>query len=337
MERESSAFLRALRGSRSQQQWARRLGYRGNPITDWERGERFPTAEETLRAAAISGIDVSAALRRFAPKGVVEARGRSVSISAWLESLRGRTSLVELAARSGRSRFSVARFLNGDAKPRLPDFFRLVDALTGRLPDFVAEFVPIAAVPSLERRFTTARAARSLAFEVPWSEAVLRLLETEAYRKQRRHQRGFIAERLGIPLEHEVECLRRLLEADIVERRGTKYHVSDRNTVDTQGGARALHDLKRHWATVAAERLVEPRDADFFAYNVMSMSRDDLDRVRELLRGAFREIRSLVAASKPEQVAALVNLELVTFEPSSAGMTRASGLPADERENPTNT
>jgi len=65
---------------------------------------------------------------------------------------------------------------------------------------------------------------------------------------------------------------------------------------------------------VAAERLAAPRDEDFFAYNLISISQADLERVREKLRTTFRELRSLVAASEPEEVAALINLQVVTFQ-----------------------
>jgi transcriptional regulator with XRE-family HTH domain len=40
----------------------------------------------------------------------------------------------DLAARTGLSRYSISRWLRGLAKPRLPDFLRLVDAISGRLP-----------------------------------------------------------------------------------------------------------------------------------------------------------------------------------------------------------
>jgi hypothetical protein len=81
--------------------------------------------------------------------------------------------------------------------------------------------------------------------------------------------------------------------------------------VDTRGGKRALTALKRHWAVVATDRIAEPRTGDLFAYNVLSVSAADLDRVRERLRVAFREIRAIVAASEPSEKVALVNLHLV--------------------------
>lgn len=324
MEREASQFLRALRGKRSQAQFARRLGYRGNPITDWERGERFPTVHEVLRAATLVGVNVPVAFARFAPSTPFEGRGGKWPIGGWLSSLRGETSLSELATRFGGSRFSVARWLKGAAKPRLPDFFRLLDAITGRLPQWVAELVPIDGVPLLERRFAAALAAKNLAFELPWTEAVLRLLETTTYRRLRRHRDSFLADCLGIPVAEARACVTRLLAAQVLEQQGARLVVCRQGTVDTQGGQQTLHRLKRHWSQVAADRLLAPTEDDYFAYNVVSISAADLERIRERLRVAFREIRSLVAASQPEEVAALINLQVISFLPESSAASAAN-------------
>jgi transcriptional regulator with XRE-family HTH domain len=315
MEAAASEFLRALRGNRSQVQLARRLGYRGNPITDWERGERFPTAEETLRVASIVGVDVPAALQRFSASSVLVQQSRRLALAPWLDALRGTTTVTELAQRLGGSRFSVARWLNGTSKPRLPDFFRLVDAITGRLPEWVAELVSIERVPSLVPRFRAAASAKRLAFELPWTEAVLRILETSGYRQQRASRSTYISSCLDIPVPEVERCIQQLQIAGVIERRGAKYILKRQMVVDTQGGQQALHDLKRHWSQVAAERLRAPREADFFAYNLISVSSADLVRVREKLIAAFREIRSLVAASQPEESAALINLQVVSFLP----------------------
>ena len=65
MDLVAQQLLRAVRGKRSQVAFARRLGYRGNPIADWEASRRAPTAAEALRACELSGIDVAAAFARF--------------------------------------------------------------------------------------------------------------------------------------------------------------------------------------------------------------------------------------------------------------------------------
>jgi hypothetical protein len=46
---------------------------------------------------------------------------------------------------------------------------------------------------------------------------------------------------------------------------------------------------------------------------VVSTSAADLERIREILRRSFREIRALAAASEPTEAVALLNLQLVTW------------------------
>src|SRR5688572_32772090 len=45
IELATRQFLRALRGRRSQRAFAKRLGYRANPITDWEHRSEEHTSE----------------------------------------------------------------------------------------------------------------------------------------------------------------------------------------------------------------------------------------------------------------------------------------------------
>jgi transcriptional regulator with XRE-family HTH domain len=325
MEREAADFLRALRGRRSQVAWARRLGYRGNPITNWERGKRFPTATEVMRAARQAVPDVCTPFATLAPTIPFEAPLDRRAIAAWLDALSAGVSMNELAKRCGRSRFSVRRWLRGEAEPRLPDFFRLIDALTGRLPEWVAAFVPIENVPGLAERHAKSAAAKRIAFEAPWSEAILRMLETTPFLRLELHDARAIGRNSPIPEEAAARCLALLIESGIVQRARGKYKVTGGHSVDTQGGREALHRLKAHWTQVAAQRLQAPDpQADLFAYNVMSVSAADLERIREILRSAFREIRTLVTASEPADVVALVNLQLVKIFPLSPGN---QGLP----------
>ena len=74
-----------------------------------------------------------------------------------------------------------------------------------------------------------------------------------------------------------------------------------------------VRSLKAHWATAGLSRIADPKADDIFSYNVCSLSHGDLDRIRGLLRATYREIRSIVAASAPEETVALVNLQLMEW------------------------
>ncbi|MEO8179779.1 MAG: hypothetical protein ABI895_13170 [Deltaproteobacteria bacterium] len=127
-----------------------------------------------------------------------------------LEDLRGRTSIGDVAERAGRSRFAVARWLKGEAEPRLPDFLRMIEATSLRALDFVASFVDPEQLPSVAASWKKLEAGRRAAFELPWSHAVLRVIELESYRSQPRHRPGAIASELGMTFEEESQCIEAL-------------------------------------------------------------------------------------------------------------------------------
>jgi hypothetical protein len=105
----------------------------------------------------------------------------------------------------------------------------------------------------------------------------------------------------------------RLSSTGIVQQEGLHYRVAGTLTVDTRSDPTALRELLSHWCEVALARHGRGHATDLFAYNVFSVNQQDLVRVRELLRSTFRELRAIVAASEPSEVAALVNLQLIAF------------------------
>lgn len=314
VDKAASQLIRALRGDRSQVAFARRLGYKRNPICDWENGRSYPTAVEALRAARLVGADVDGAFRAFATLEVPPpATTDSDGLASWLRSLRGTTPFAEVADRAGVSRFVVSRWLAGATQPRLPDFLRLVDALTRRVSVWVAALVPIEHVPALLRDHRRREASRRLATEVPWLEGVLRLLETTTYAALPAHRPGWLAERLGIDAASEVKALEALDDAGVIAWDGTHYRAAAPLTVDMAVAPEVVRVLKRWWLDVARERALDQRPDDLLSYNVISLSKADLERVRQLHLAYFRDLRALVAASEPVECAALVNVQLVTF------------------------
>jgi transcriptional regulator with XRE-family HTH domain len=310
----AAQILRALRGRRSQRAFSRRLGYRSNVAHDWESGRRMPTAPDTLRACHRLGVNVLAAFERFQPAcAKALGGGPQFDVAAWLSELAGSLAIAELAARSGLSRYAVGRNLRGTTKPKLDDFIALVEAISGRASDLVQELVPIGEVPELLDVARQRAAAKRLAFEQPWSAAMLRVLETSGYQARDPHEPGYIASRLGLDVEQERAVLAALEVAGVARIRAGRYEVGEPLTVDTQASADDVRGLRAHWARVGLARMQEPREQDWLGYNVISTSALDLERVREVLRRAFREIRAIAAASRPAESVALLNLHLVTW------------------------
>lgn len=306
-------LVRALRGRRSQTAFSKRLGYRSNVASAWEAGRAFPTAADFFALLERSGRKPALALAAFyrLPSGapahdLTTAKG----VAAFLNDLRGRTVLVDLARAAGRSRFAVARWLKAEAEPRLPDFLRLVECASLRLLDFLACFVDPSNLPSLAADWRNLENARRAAFELPWSHAVLRVVELTEYQKLRRHRPGFIAARLHISLEEEERAVALLLETGQLRREGGRLRLGASLTVDTRGDRRRSQDLKAFWTGVALDRLKAGVDGTF-SYNLFSVSRADFDKIQELYRGYFRELRRIVAASEPAECIVLSNVHLL--------------------------
>lgn len=312
----ASELLRAIRGRRSQQALARRLGYRGNPVTDWEHGRHFPTARDALRIAEACRLPVREAFEDFHASPPPERTDDGWQLAPWLKALQGGMTQQELAARCACSRFAVRRWLNGEAQPKLPELLRLLDALTGRCFDFVALLVPIEGVPTLLPRYQQARAAKRLAFEHPWTEALLRLLETQRYaRGELDRERLGVA--LGLSASRIDELLEQLQAAGVIAPEHGSYRVVGTLTVDTRRVPEGLSKLQLHWEHAAAERLGDgrARSADWYAYNQISVSRRDLEAVQDRLKQAYADIRAIVTSSEPAEEAALVVMHLAHWTP----------------------
>jgi DNA-binding phage protein len=293
-EQMASELVRAVRGKRSQAALSRRLRCKSNVVYSWEAGRRFPSASKWLWVCERAGIDVRAALGGFfqqEPAWLTEVDpDSSEGIARLLGDLKGKTRLGEVADKSGLSRFAVARYLKGRAEPKLPDFLRLIEVLSLRLLDFVAVFVDPALLPSVAGRWQQLQAARQAAYELPWSHAVLRVLETAGYRALTRHEPGWIAERLGISGADERACLDALEGAGQIRRSGECYSVLAEGTVDTLRDPEAGQRLKVWWSSVALERL-QRRAPGRFSYNLFAVSAADYDRIEALLLASRSSVR----------------------------------------------
>lgn len=297
----SAELLRALRGKRSQQALCRRLGSKSNVVHQWERGHSFPTAARTLEVAARVGVDVPQAFREFyrtLPRWLEERDPATPEgVAAFLDDLRGSTSMVELARYSGKSRFAIARFLSGDAEPRLPDFLRLIEASSLRLLDFIEQLVDPRLLPSAKARWERLTAARRLAYDEPWSQAVLRALELSSYAALTQHKPGWIARRIGISAQEEHKCLERLAESGQIVWRSSRWQIENVMALDTRRDPDAARRLRAWWLRRGATR-IEAGERGLM-YNLLGVSSADLERLRALQKAYLTEVRAIVARSEP--------------------------------------
>jgi len=310
-------LMRSLRGGRSQVALSRRLGYRTNAAYSWESGRDFPTGARFLEVAARVGVDVRAAIARFYRREPAFLDGHKLlsrdAVAALLVELRGSMPVVQLAARTGYTRFAIARWLSGATEPRLPQLLALIEASSLRLLDFIAAFVDPTTMPSLKGPWLDLEATRRAAHDAPWSQAVLRCLELPAYAAQARHVPGFIAGQLGITLDEEERCLALLLDSGQVQRAHGRYAVHRTLAVDLRSDPVATRKLRTFWTRVALERL-EGGSSGVYAYNVFGISNADLVRLRELHASYFQQMRAIIEQSEPVERVAISCTQLIALD-----------------------
>jgi len=299
--RATAELLRALRGRRSQVAFARRLGFRSNVPAAWEGGHRVPSAAELFRVCERVGVDVSAAAWRFHPPAA--AAFDPARIGRWLQELRGQTSVAELAARAGYSEPQLRRWLSDRACPRIHQLLAVVNALTGRAPDLVAELVDIAQVPALQERYTIVRTQRMLAFQHPWTAAVRVLIDASPPPVDGAAQR--LARALGQPEPPIAQALALLAEHGLVTEQSGRWVAAGEMTVDMRATDADRRRLRAWWSQVAADR-VAGDVGDLFSFSLVAVSRADLERIRQLQRRYFRALRGIVSASHPAEVGAMI-------------------------------
>jgi transcriptional regulator with XRE-family HTH domain len=310
-------FLRALRQQRSQVAFSRRLGFSSNVAAQWESGRRIPRVLTALAACERVGIDVRAALASFRPSTARHVTSASAPLeqapfAQWLEAQRGKETVSAIARRASLSRHQTARFFSGHCEPRLHEFFALIDATTGRLSDLVALLIDIESVPDLARYHAQVVASRRLAFDEPWSSAVLSAVECLAHLKCQAVPK-VIACGFGLESERVADCLRRLEQSGIIARVRGKYRSAAPLVVDTGAIADGARQLRQHWSQVAYRRLEQVGPNDVFSYNVFSCSKDDLLLIGRLQREHFQRIRAIIAKSSTETVA-LLNMQLMQWQ-----------------------
>lgn len=320
IERVTAEFLRSLRGKRSQTAFSRRLGYRSNVAYTWESERGFPGAARALDIVRQSGVDLDEALRRFyvlppAWVGNVDIATKS-GIACFLNDLRGKTSIVALARYSGKTRFAVSRWLKGESEPRLNEFFHLIECSSLRLVDFLETMVDPRTMPSTRQRWETMAIARSLAYEAPWTQAVLRVLELTDYQRLRAPTVGWIARRIGIEESQEIHCIDLLQRAGQIERVAGRWRPVETLSLDVRKDPKRATQARAWWARVAAERVARNRRGTL--YTVGAVSAIDLQRLRELEKAYFNEVRAIVAQSQPVERVILAMVQTIDLGESDA-------------------
>lgn len=314
--RLAAELVRALRGRRSRPAFSRHIGYQSNVVQRWETQQSWPTAQRFFRVCERMGVDPDNLVQSFLrqrPKWLDAAPLTSAQgVVAFLNALRGKNSIAELAKHAGYSRTRVSRWLSGSAEPKLPEFLGLVEACSRRLVDFAVQMAPPERLPSIRDRFDSLTLSRQLAYSHPISHAVLRALELEGYVKGKSGgmtDSAYLAERLGASEAAIGEALS-LLEKSGQIRRARGRWIPRSTVVETGTDPDRARELRLHWIREALRRL-DSSGPGRFGYSLFAVSRKDLQRLAEIQTAYIREMQAVIAASEPSECVGLYCTQLL--------------------------
>jgi hypothetical protein len=239
-----------------------------------------------------------------------------------LEQERGDIPVLQIARETGVSRYSLARYLHAEADIRVSDFLRVLDYCSRRLLDFLSLWVDVSQLPSAADAWKQQSLARRAAYERPWSHAVLRCLELCGQTKKAQHPDA-IAARLGIERDEVERCLTLLAESRQIRWNGRRWVTDPTRAIELSADRDAARKLAAWWLSVAAERAGGQQG--MFAYNLCSVSSQDLQRIAELQRDCLRRIRAIVARSEPAERVALICVQVFGLDGKTARPSNEPG------------
>lgn len=309
-------LIKAIRGRRSQVDLSRRLGYRSNMVHRWESGECSPSAATFLGMCAKQRIDVALAFTRFygrRPLWLAETPATSAeAVAAFLRDQKGKVALGELARRAGCNRFTLSRWLKGSAEPPLGELLRVLEVSSQRLMDFISSLTDPARLPLLAEPWARLQRTRDMAYDQPWSHAVLRALEIDEYRELG-YKPSYLARKLGVDVPVVERALEALVESGQVQRSGGHYRVERVSSVNTGHDPVRARQLKARWTEEALRRLGSGAPG-LFGYSVFAVGRAELLRMRELQLEYVRAMEALVQSSPRNDCVGLYCVQLLDLD-----------------------
>lgn len=301
-------LLVAIRGSRSQNQLNRRLGYSFNQLSRWENGHTRLPWSDFARLCALCGRSLSASL-----KEVFGHAGDPSDPVPLLAKILGTARLASIAERTGYSRFALSRWKKGTLEPSFDNVLDLMRITQASHLDWLQQLVGANKLPCVAKEVKLLREQREIHFKYPYIAALIRCLELVEYNELPRHRPGFIARKIGVTLAQERVAIRALVRTGGLRWDGKHYrnvvkHLSTRTSF-AEG-----KDIRLYWArrgTSHLAKLPALPENELFGYLVFSSNDTTVRRIRERYFEFFQDVSAIIrdggAGSTSVQV---LNLQL---------------------------
>ena len=301
-------ILKCMRGNKSQTWMSRRLGHSYNKYSKWEAGTLGLPWTEFNKIAKILRVDLGEPLKKY-----LLFHGPCHKYDVFIEHLIGEMKTAEVAALTGVSRFTVRRWVHRECCPATTEVLALIDRLTPRLPEVIAEWVEIEKIPSLRDKWNKREAERTIYYESPWAAAVIRCLELSQYSEQNEPKSDFIAKYIGISKEQEKATISALKKIKAIRRKGGRWYANE-NRLYTNVDKLGFNRLRLYWLNRIVNHLEKTPGGTKGAIagqTIFSISDKGFEKIRVLFHEFYKNVRMVIEEDKgPPSIVGILSSQL---------------------------
>jgi transcriptional regulator with XRE-family HTH domain len=288
-------LLVAIRRGISQAHLSKKLGFRSNRVHNWETGKSSVSWSEFCHLCEAQRIPLDLACQSKA-----HFEGSAKETQMLVRHLFGKNTSAQLAQRLGVSRSMVSRWQTGKVEPSLTQMLQFMEVNLYSLPEFLAALVPVEKLPSVKTVLERERKEKQLHRENPWIAALLLYIRTVEYNRLPKHVEGFLAKKLGIPVEVERTVVKALLELGVLEWEG-KILAPARRTIDTNIDPASNLKIREYWlnrSLATVRKGVPLGERNRLGYMLFNTTPETYEKVRQLYFAFFQDLHNVVLESK---------------------------------------
>lgn len=298
----------ALRGSLSQEQLNRKLGFQTNQIARWESGHAKVSWRLFIQLcnAVKAPLKDSLKLHLFYDQDIDD-------VKKLLSHLCNGLTRKTLASRLNLSTSQLSRILNGQSPLSVQTLFSLIEFGPYSLVDFVGHLTSANTPACIQKEKNRIAREKEIHFSKPWAAAIILLIMTNEYRSLKKHSDKFFAKKLSVPEAEVKTALRELEEIGVVSLQKNLYHTDGRH-LSTGGSFTDAIRVRDYWIKKAQEKLIASKPDGknkFFGYKIFTLDAETKKALEDFYFRMNTEL-DLILKKKPQEN--ILGVHLFSFQ-----------------------
>lgn len=268
----SAEITKIVRKGKSQEWLARRVGISKTQIHRWETGKNEIRWDKFLIICNLTHNKVDTVL----PK-IFKLDGINSDIGFYLKIIINKNSLNDVVQKTGYSKQSLKRWIDGEALPTLSQILTIwYKYSTHSFYLFLDEFIGLAKISSIHQISKKWSLEKKISKKYPYIAGILKLaarnLTSDELKERAKNS-------FGIEDSEYNELIKKLIDIDILKQNRNKIYLVGHHLFDSSQNYELLCYLNDYWCKHTAKKISENQTKSVpgtFSYLVMNLSKSEL-------------------------------------------------------------